>query len=276
LHWLTTFADALGPKSSSSPNSQDIRTLYVIVEIIAIPIFLLVEGTLIYSIIKFRRKRGGPEPAQIHGNAPLELGWTIGATVIVAAIAVTTFIFLPGIENPARSEPNGLNRIAGTPLASVSQPLPPGDKALHINVNGQQYIWRFDYTDEKPLTEGRPMYAFTKMVVPTGTTVLLKINSSDVAHSWWIPKLGGKADAIPGHTNQTWFRISKPGSYFGQCAELCGENHGDMRALVQAVTPDQYKAWVTKQRNDILAAQKALAAQRKAGIGNPLPSQSGQ
>ena len=103
---------------------------------------------------------------------------------------------------------------------------------------------------------------------------MLYIHSSDVIHSWWVPQLGGKSDAVPGHTNQTWFRIGKPGLYRGQCAELCGENHADMRAEVRAVPPDQFQAWVTQQRNLILASQKALAAMRKAGIGNPLPKGS--
>ena len=134
---LLTLANALAPKQSTSPNAHDIHTLYVIVEIIAVPIFLLVEGTLIYSLIRFRHRRGNPEPLQIHGNPPLELGWTIGAVVIVAAIAAVTFVFLPTIEDPARSQPTGLYALAGKPLAAVGQPAPPGGKALHIDVNGQ-------------------------------------------------------------------------------------------------------------------------------------------
>jgi cytochrome c oxidase subunit 2 len=105
------------------------------------------------------------------------------------------------------------------------------------------------------------------MYVPINTTVTLKIYSSDVIHSWWVPQLGGKADATPGHTNETWFKISKPGVYIGQCAELCGDNHADMRNRVIALPVDQYKAWIENQRKNILAAQKALAAARKAGIG---------
>jgi cytochrome c oxidase subunit II len=275
VHLATLLANALGPQTSDSPNAHDIHRLYVIVEIVAIPIFLLVEGTLLYSLFKFRaRRRGGREPVQIHGNAPLELGWTVGAALIVVALATVTFIFLPRIENPARSEPTALARAAGQDYAVGGQPAPPGGKSLQIHVNGQQYIWRFDYVGEKPLTEGRPVYAYYQMVVPTGTTVILHINSSDVAHSWWIPKLGGKADAIPGHTNETWFRISTPGIYRGNCAELCGENHADMRASVRALPPDQFRAWITQQRNNILAAQQGLAAMRKAGIGNPLPKGS--
>jgi cytochrome c oxidase subunit 2 len=259
-NWLT-------PEDGGSPNANHINTLYVIVLIIGAVIFVGVEGLLVDSIIKFRRRRGGPEPAMVHGNTPLEVGWTIGAALIVAAIAGITFAFLPEIKNPPNSSANGLQQLAGVDFASLSQPKPPNGKALHINVVGQQYIWRFDYITAQRLTENRPVFAYESMVVPTNTTVILQINSSDVAHSWWIPKLGGKADAIPGHNNYTWFKISKPGVYKGQCAELCGNNHADMLAQVHAVSPDQFQAWLTQQRNEILQSQKDLAAQRKAGVG---------
>jgi cytochrome c oxidase subunit II len=255
------------PLPGASPNQDKIRTLYTITFVLGMVILVIVEALIIYSIVKFRRRRGGPEPVAVHGNAPLEIGWTIGAIVLVAIIATVTFLFLPGILNPARTGPNGLAQAAGVPMAAVGQEPPPGNHALKIHVNGQQYIWRFDYVGEKPLTENRPVYAFTDMYVPINTTVTLKIYSSDVIHSWWIPQLGGKADATPGHTNETWFKISKPGVYRGQCAELCGDNHADMRARVIALPVDQYKAWVENQRKNILASQKALAAQRKAGVG---------
>ena len=260
-------AAILAPEKGASPNQDKIRTLYIVTGIMGLIILIGVESVLIYSLIKFRRRRGGPEPVAIHGNAPLEIGWTVGAIVLVAIVSVVTFLFLPSIEDPARSGANGLQTAAQVPYAVVGQPAPPGGKSLRIHINGQQYIWRFDYVGEKPLDSGRPVYAFTDMYVPINTTVTLKIYSSDVVHSWWIPKLGGKADATPGHTNESWFKISKPGVYYGQCAELCGENHADMRARVIALPVDQYQAWVEKQRIEILAAQKALAAQRKAGQG---------
>ena len=101
------------------------------------------------------------------------------------------------------------------------------------------------------------------MVVPTNTTVTLDITGSDVIHSWWIPKLGGKVDGVPGHTAETWFKITKPGRYYGQCAELCGSGHADMRAVVHAVSPAAYEAWADQQREDIKAAQEGLAQQRE-------------
>jgi cytochrome c oxidase subunit 2 len=263
-------ADLLTPEHGGSPNADKIQTLYLITAVIGVIIMAGVEGALIWSLVKYRRRdRHAPDPIPVHGNAPLEIGWTLGAIAIVAALAAITFIYLPGIVTPARSSAS-LQTAAGVPYAVVGQPSPPGGNAMQIHVNGQQYIWRFDYVGEKPLTEGRPVYAYTDMVVPVGVTVVLKIYSSDVAHSWWIPKLGGKADAIPGHTNETWFKVEKAGVYKGECAELCGENHADMRARVIAVPVDQYQAWVAKQRKDILDSQAALAAMRKAGFGDPL------
>src|SRR4051794_35111728 len=264
---VPALAGTFTPESGGSPNADKIKTLYSITAVMGLVVLIGVEAVIIYSVIKFRRRRGGPEPVAVHGNAPLEIGWTIGAIVLVAIVSVVTFLFLPGILNPAKTGPNGLNVAAGVPTAAVGQEPPPGNHALQIHVNGQQYIWRYDYVGEKPLTENRPVYAYTDMHVPVNTTVTLKIYSSDVIHSWWIPKLGGKADATPGHTNETWFKISKPGVYTGQCAELCGDNHADMRARVIALPVDQFQSWLENQRRNILASQKALAAQRKAGIG---------
>ena len=269
-----SLADLLAPEHGGSPNADRIHTLFLITEIMGAIVFAGVELVLIYSIVKFRRRRGAPEPVPVHGNAPLEIGWTIGAVVLVAVISTVTFLFLHSIIHPDRSGANGLQSAQGVDYAVVGQPQPPGNHALQIHVNAQQYIWRFDYVGEKPLTEGRPVYAYTDMYVPINTTVVLKIYSSDVAHSWWIPKLGGKADAVPGHTNQTWFKIKNPGVYSGECAELCGPNHADMRARVIAVPVDQYQSWIANQRKNILASQQELAAMRKAGYGNPLAPNS--
>lgn len=245
------------PERGGSPNADDISTLYSITLYVAIVIFVGVEGTLIWTLVRFRQRRGGPPPAQIRGNTPLEVGWTIGAAVIVVALAVVTFAYLGDIKNPPRSGPNGLQTAGSIELAAINQTAPPGGESLEIGVNGQQYLWRYDYPGKEQL------FSYYEMVVPTDTTVTLKIRSQDVAHSWWIPKLGGKADALPGHTNATWFKISKPGLYSGQCAELCGDNHADMRAVVRAVPPAEYETWAREQRADIQAARDGLADQRR-------------
>jgi cytochrome c oxidase subunit II len=250
------FADAFTPESGGSPNADNIDALYKITLYVAIVIFLIVEGTLLWALLRGRARRGGAEPALIRGNTPLELGWTVGAATILVVLTVVTFIYLDDIKNPPPSGPSGLSRAE---FASVDQPAPPksGGPTLNVDVNGQQYIWRYDYPGKEQL------FSYYQMVVPTNTTVTLDITASDVIHSWWIPKLGGKADAVPGHTNHTWFKISKPGVYKGQCAELCGAGHAVMKAVVRAVPPDEFEAWARRQRADIKASQRALARQRE-------------
>ena len=257
----SALADAFTPESGGSPNADDIDTLYKITLYVGLVIFLIVEGTLLWSLVRFRARRGGPEAAQIRGNTPLELGWTVGAAVILVVLTVVTFLYLPDIENPPPSGPNGL-RASQAQFASIDQPSPPrsGGPILRIKVYGQQYLWRYDYG------VGNNLFAYEEMVVPVDTTVVLQITGTDVIHSWWIPKLGGKADGVPGHVNETWFKI--PGklagtTFRGQCAELCGANHADMRAAVRAVTPDEFEDWTRRQRESIQAAQEDLAEQRR-------------
>jgi cytochrome c oxidase subunit 2 len=272
-------AGVIAPESGGgSPNADHIQTLYLIAFALGVLIFLLVEGVLIYSLVKFRWRRGGEPPAQIRGNTKLEIGWTIGAASILVVLTVVTFIFLGPIKNPAESKPGGyvaeqINSGGGDPkapgklqFAALNQAAPPGpaDEHLNIRVNGQQFLWRYDYPGEQQV------FSYVDMVVPTNTTVTLDITASDVDHSWWIPKLGGKADAIPGYTNHTWFRVSKEGTYEGNCAELCGEGHADMIGRVRAVSPDEYKAWLANQAADIKEAQALLALERKTrGQGGP-------
>jgi cytochrome c oxidase subunit II len=231
-------------------------------------IFLIVEGTLIWSLVRYRHRRSRPDGAQIRGNTPLEVGWTLAAALILVVLTVVTFVYLDDIENPPESGPDGL-QASQTRFASVDQPAPPsGRPYLRIKVNGQQYLWRYVYPGK------RTVYSYYEMVVPVDTTVVLEITASDVIHSWWIPKLGGKADGVPGHVNETWFKIpaDKAGTTFiGQCAELCGAGHADMRAAVKAVTPDEYQAWAEKRADDIEAAGKALGEQRKEGEGQVIP-----
>jgi cytochrome c oxidase subunit 2 len=169
---------------------------------------------------------------------------------------------LPGIRNPEETGPNGLQLADGVLTAQVDERRPPGGKSLDIVVNGQQYIWRYTYPDGDDNSLNNP-FAYEELVVPTDTTVTLDILAQDVAHSWWIPELGGKFDAVPGYTNHTWFKIAKPGVYRGQCAELCGRNHANMVARVRAVPPAEFEAFLARQRRDTQAADEAAARQRQ-------------
>ena len=259
------FGDAFSPESGGSPNADKIDTLYWLVMVVAIIVFLGVEGALFYSLFKFRARKGAVA-AQIRGNTRLEIGWTVGAAVILVVLAVVTFIQLPGIRNPPNSGPNGL-QLADQVLvaAGPGKQLPPNGKSLNICVNGQQYLWRYTYASNCNNAPLGSVFSYETMVVPTDTTVTLDINAQDVIHSWWIPKLGGKFDAVPGYTNHTWFKI--PGklagtTFTGQCAELCGRNHANMVAQVRAMTPQNYEAWQDRQRAAIRRADQAAARQR--------------
>jgi cytochrome c oxidase subunit 2 len=262
----TAFGDAFSPESGGSPQADDIDRLYWFVMVVAIVVFLGVEGALFYSLLKFRARRG-TVAAQIRGNTRLEIGWTVGAAVILVILAVLTFIYLPGIRTPPNSGPNGLQLADQTLVAAgPTKELPPNGKSLNICVNGQQYVWRYTYAQNCRNVPLNAVFSYEVMFAPTDTTVTLDIDAQDVVHSWWIPKLGGKFDAVPGYTNSTWFKI--PGrfagrTFRGQCAELCGRNHANMTARVKALTPEQFEAWVDRQRRAIQQANQAAQRQRQ-------------
>jgi cytochrome c oxidase subunit II len=248
-------AGLVTPEHGGSPNADDINELYKIALYVAIVVFVGVEGALLYSVLRFRQRKGRVA-AQIRGNTNVEIGWTVGAALVLVVLTVVTFLKLPEINDPARSGVNGLSAGGALLYASVDQPSPPGGKGLTIDVNGQQYVWRYTYPNQA--------YSYEEMVVPTNTTVILKVRSQDVIHSWWIPKLGGKVDATPGrYVNKTWFRIPHEGTYRGQCAELCGRNHANMVAQVRAVSPTEYETWVDRQKKLIDEANAEAAKQRK-------------
>jgi cytochrome c oxidase subunit II len=258
-------ADLLSPESGGSPNADRIDTLYWLVFAVALVVFLGVEGVLFYSLFKFRARKG-VVPAQIRGNTRLEIGWTVGAAVILVVLGVFTFVKLPGIRNPEVSDAGGFKG-GYVQIADATRRVPPHGKFLNICVTGQQYIWRFTYAPNCGSGNNfKYAFAYTTMYVPTETTITLDIYGQDVAHSWWIPKLGGKFDAIPGYTNHTWFKIPNrlAGHKFsGQCAELCGRNHANMVAGVVALTPQHFENWLAQQKAAIKAADDAAAVQRK-------------
>jgi cytochrome c oxidase subunit 2 len=252
-------ANFITPKSGGSPNANQISSLYKIVLYIAAVVFVIVEGALAYSLYKFRAKKKAVA-AQIHGNTRLEIGWTMAAALILVVLTVVTFIKLPSIVNPPNSGGGGL-----VLSASVTQPSPPNGKKLTVCTQGRQYIWRYTYGNSclnNAFTDKLP-YSYTTMVVPEKTTIVLKIQSTDVIHSWWVPSLGGKVDAVPGFTTYTWFKALHTGTFRGQCAQLCGTNHAAMIAFVRVVTPSQYQTWLTQQGHLITQANDQVAQLRQ-------------
>ncbi|MFZ0087877.1 MAG: cytochrome c oxidase subunit II [Solirubrobacteraceae bacterium] len=262
------FANFITPKSGGSPNANEIASLYKIILYLAAFVFVVVEGALVYSIFKFRAKKN-PVAAQIHGNTRLEIGWTVAAAGILLVLTVVTFVKLPSIVNPPNSGADGL-----VLSASVNEPSPPNGKKLTVCIQGRQYIWRYTYGNDclNNSFNSKLPYSYTTMVVPEHTTVVLNIQSTDVIHSWWIPSMGGKVDAVPGYTTYTWFKAFHTGTFRGQCAQLCGTNHAAMIAFVRVVTPAQYQAWaateermITRQNAQVRALRATLTAQGELG-----------
>jgi len=253
-------ANLLTPQTGS-PNANKISDLYTVTLIIAAVIFVGVEGTLIYVLIRFRARKGRVA-AQIHGNTRLEIGWTLGAAVILVALAVVTFVELQSIRGAPNSPANGLN-LSGDEFAVSGPGAPPDGRAVNIQVNGQQYVWRYTYLGFGKLADQLDApYTYQHMYVPANTVVYLSVVSQDVVHSWWIPDLGGKVQAVPGYTNHTWFIAPKPGNYFGQCAFLCGLGHARMKAEVTALPPAQWTAWIGNLEQQIAAANAAQKSAR--------------
>jgi cytochrome c oxidase subunit II len=249
------FANFITPKSGGSPNADSIATLYKIILYLAIVVFVVVEGALVYSVYKFRAKKS-KIAAQIHGNTRLEIGWTVGAAVILVVITVVTFVKLPSIITPPNTSANGLLS------ASLSAPNPPNGKKITICVQGRQFIWRYTYGAQcdNNAFNGKLPYSYQKMYAPMNTTVVLVIQSTDVIHSWWVPSLGGKVDAVPGYTTYTWFKSPKKALFHGNCAQLCGRNHAAMTALVQVMDPADYQAKL-KQLSSQISQQNAQVTQ---------------
>jgi cytochrome c oxidase subunit 2 len=277
-HLLATPFAFFTPQSGGSPNADRIDSLYKITLYVALVIFVLVEGALGYALWRFRARRGAVA-AQIRGNTRLEIGWTVGAAVILLALAVLTFAKLSSIQDPVNSGPEGalVSDHSARLYASAERRLPPNGKSLNITVVGRQFVWQYVYPGASEADGLGAPYSYEEMVVPTNTTVTLDIVSADVVHSWWVPQLGGKFQAVPGYHDYTWFKIEKPGLYRGQCALICGRGHARMIATVKAVPPAQFEAWLANQKKLIAEAnadahieREKLAHQVGAGqVENP-------
>ena len=209
------------PVEPASPNAHHIQHAYYLILGFTAAIFVLVESLLVIFVVKYR-SRGrarAVEGAQVHGHTRLELIWTAFPVVILAIIAGFVFYELPNVDSaPAAADP------------------------IHITVEGHQYYWQFDYPNHAR--------SIGTLHVPAGAVVDLKVVSPDVIHSWWIPALGGKIQAIPGRTNHTWFKADS-GTYGGQCAELCGVFHASMDATVQAESQQQYRHYLDTWQDTI-------------------------
>lgn len=211
------------PKTDAARKIQD---LYVLVFWLAVIVFIGVQGGLVYVLWRFRARPGHELPEQTHGNTTLEVTWTILPAVILVIMAVPTIQTIFALETDPTTSPDG-------------------NAPLVVNVIGKQWFWVFEYP-EVTMANGQPLVTANELVIPTGRTVSLRITSDNVIHSFWVPQLNGKIDAIPNHDNRLWFTAEDPGQYLGQCAEYCGIQHAQMRMNVIAMTPTDYQAWVAR------------------------------
>ncbi len=209
------------PQTTFVPQASNADAIYDLFKPIfwlAVAVFIIVEGLLIWSIIRYRRRPDDGIPLQIHGNTPIEIAWTILPAIIVVGIATLTF------------------RTQGQIVTLPADP-------IRVNVIGHQWWWEFEY----------PEYGFTtanELHLPAERGVVFHLTSDDVIHSFWIPRLSGKTDVVPGHTNVMSFTTYGPSTtpIRGQCAEFCGGTHA-MMALWTIVEPQaDFDAWVTQQR----------------------------
>jgi cytochrome c oxidase subunit 2 len=205
------------PVDAYSPNAHRINQAYYLILAFTGAIFLLVEGLLIAFVVKYRNRGRDRtvEGAQVHGHTRLELIWTAIPVLIITAIFAFVFYKLPGISNP--------------PAAQAAD-------RLHVRVDAHQFYWQFTYPNGA--------VSIDELHLPVGRVAVLSLNAEDVIHSWWVPELGGKTDAIPGRTNSTWYQPQATGTFDGQCAELCGLYHERMLARVVVTSNADYESWI--------------------------------
>lgn len=214
-----------GPQSTLSPAGPVAamqRDVFLVTYIIAVGIFVLVGGLFAYCLMNFRAPENledAPLPDQGHGNPMFEVGIILVSVLLVGIIAVPTVqgVFFWGNLPKSENEP------------------------IHIKVTGLQWWWKFEYPDDGFATGN-------ELAIPAGRVVKFDLHAPDVIHSFWIPKLGGKTDVMPGQINTMWLQGDTPGLYYGQCAEFCGESHAFMRFRCRVLPPDEYKQWVADQK----------------------------
>lgn len=228
----------MGFQKAVTPVMEEINDFHNLVLIIITVITVFVLGLLIYVMVKFNAK-ANPTPTRTTHNTLIEVLWTVVPVIILVVIAVPSFRLL-----------------------YYAVEVPP-DADMTVKAIGQSWQWEYEYPDEgfefvaymlqeDELAEGQPRLLATDnaMVVPAGKTVRVLITSDDVIHAWAVPSFGVKVDAVPGRLNETWFRVDEPGTYYGQCSELCGANHAFMPIEVKVVTEAEYQEWLAMAREE--------------------------
>jgi len=234
---LVLTACATTPQNSLNPAGEFARRadhLYKSVFIIVVLVFVLVEGAIVLFLVKYRERPGAQAPVQIHGHTRAEVIWTIIPALVLAGVAIPTVKL---IFDFAR--------------------VPPASKRVDVTVTGHQWWWQYEYKKggKTVVTTANELH------IPVKRPVYLTLASKDVIHAFWAPRLNGKTDVVPGHSNHMTIEADEPGTYFGQCSQYCGISHANMRLRVIAETADGYQAWVDAQSQKAAAPTDPLAQQ---------------
>ncbi len=220
-----------------SPGTDQIDTLLWIGIVVAAILIVAVNAGLIYALRRYRAERGA-EPRQITGGRSIQVRVGTALGIFAVVIMVLGIVY----TDKARETPT-----TGAAGLRVSHSEP-----LKITTTGQQWLWRYDYPNEA--------FSYYKLVVPVDTAVELDLVSTDVVHTWDVPDLAGKRDAVPGKTNHVVFSADEEGTYFGQAATLSGQAYAAMRTEVEVVSPEEYEAFIAAEKEDIQAAQDRVVS----------------
>jgi cytochrome c oxidase subunit II len=225
-----------------SPGTDQIDTLLWIGFVAAAIVVVAIVGGLLFAARKYRSERGA-EPRQVRGSRRVQ--FRVGALlgIFAAALFVIGVVFTERAREVPATGPAGLQAASTEPLT--------------IEATGQQWLWRYDYPNQA--------FSYYKLVVPVDTTVQLDLVSTDVVHTWDVPALAGKRDAVPGKTNEVVFRADEEGVYEGQAATLSGQAYAAMRTEVQVVSPEEYEAFLESQKTGIQAAQDRVVRLIESG-----------
>jgi cytochrome c oxidase subunit II len=232
LSFLLTACE-VNPQTAFNPRSDyadEGLSLFQLTIVAGVVVGVLVEAILVYAAIRYRRRALDRLPPQIHGNTLIEILWTTGPVLIVAYILVVT---LPVIFNTQAPAPSN---------------------SMLVKVIGHQFWWEFQYPDANVITAN-------ELHLPLGRTANLELLSNDVIHSFWIPALGGKRDAFPGHNNFIWMTPNSTGEFPGQCYQLCGYSHGNMRERAIIQQPGEFESWLAAQQQPAVQPSEGPAAE---------------
>lgn len=229
------------------PVAQKQLDLFNVLLWVMVAVFIIVEGVLVYAIVRYRRRPGDEKPPQIHGNTSLEIILTIIPTILVLGLGIWSVFTLFEIDEP----PEG------------------GPDPLQVNVIGHQWWFEFEYPDAG---NGKKIITANEMRIPVDRPITISLESDDVIHSFWVPKLAGKLDMVPTHVNKMWFQADSdkitedlPVTLYGQCAELCGLSHALMRFRVTVMEQDDFDSWAAAYGPPPAVSDKAKAGKELFG-----------